>query len=71
MMHRLSRCGDLLPVADAGIEYVNIVAAEVLGGEDLNVPKAGADRALAKTAEHECKESTDEEKAGDTASDHH
>ena len=37
---------NVLPVADAGVENVDFVAAEVLGGEDLDVAEAVADGAL-------------------------
>ena len=62
--------GNLPPVADAGVENVDFVAAEVLGVEDLDVAEAGADGAFAQAAKHEGEESADEEKAGNAAADH-
>ena len=62
--------GDVLPVADAGIEYMDFVAVEVLGVEDLDVAETVADRALAESAEHEGKESADEEESGNASADH-
>ena len=63
-------CGHLAPVFDSGVEDLDFVALEVIGGEDLQVTEAGADGVFAKAANHEGKVSAGEKQASHAAADH-
>ena len=64
-------CGrHLPPVVDAGIEYVDLVAPEVLGREDLDVTEAVADGAFAQAVDHVREVSACQKKTGDATAHH-
>ena len=66
----LDGCGHLTPVIDAGVEGANLVAVEVIGGEDLDVTEAAIDGMFAEAPKHAGKEAADEQQPGDASADH-
>ena len=66
----LDVCGHLSPVVDPGVQNADLIPIEVFRGEDLDVAQAAIDSVLAKTPEHEGKETANKQQSSDTSADH-
>jgi hypothetical protein len=66
----LDGCGHLPPVVNTGVKHADFVAANVFGGEDLEVAKALANSVLPEAVDHEGKKAAGEQQAGYATADH-
>jgi hypothetical protein len=70
MAARLDGCSYSTPVVDAGVEDADLIAREVIGGEDLQMTEAAVDGVFAKTVRHKGEVAAGQEQSGH-ASAHH